>query len=69
MAGIVLQHPARAGAGNDAAHAGAGGVMDCQAGSLLARKGNGPPGPHVLWRGFRHLPYITDELLVMRRNE
>ena len=43
--------------------------MDCRAGSLLARKGNGPPGPHVLWRGFRHLPYITDELLVIRRNE
>ena len=23
----------------------------------------------VLWRGFQHLPYITDMFLIMRRNE
>jgi hypothetical protein len=38
-------------------------------GGFLARKGDGPPGPHVLWRGFEHLPYITDMFLIMRRNE
>jgi len=25
-------------------------------GGFLARKGDGVPGPHVLWRGFQHLP-------------
>jgi len=38
-------------------------------GGFLARKGDGAPGPHVLWRGFQHLPYITDMFLIMRRNE
>ncbi len=38
-------------------------------GGFLARKGDGAPGPHVLWRGFQHLLYITDMFLIMRRNE
>jgi hypothetical protein len=38
-------------------------------GGFLARKGDGAPGPHVLWRGFQHLPHITDMFLIMRRNE
>jgi len=38
-------------------------------GGFLARKSDGVPGPHVLWRGFQHLPYITDMFLIMRRNE
>lgn len=38
-------------------------------GGFLARKRDGAPGPHVLWRGFQHLPYITDMFLIMRRNE
>lgn len=38
-------------------------------GDFLARKGDGLPGPHVLWRGFQHLSYITDMFLIMRRNE
>jgi hypothetical protein len=38
-------------------------------GGFLARKGDGAPGLHVLWRGFQHLPHITDMFLIMRRNE
>jgi hypothetical protein len=38
-------------------------------GGFLARKSDGDPGPQVLWRGFQHLPYITDMFLIMRRNE
>jgi hypothetical protein len=38
-------------------------------GGFLARKGDGAPGPQVLWRGFQHLPHITDMFLIMRRNE
>jgi hypothetical protein len=38
-------------------------------GGFVARKGDGAPGPHVLWRGFQHLLYITDMFLIMRRNE
>lgn len=38
-------------------------------GGFLARTGDGAPGPQVLWRGFQHLPYITDMFLIMRRNE
>lgn len=38
-------------------------------GGFLDRKGDGAPGPHVLWRGFQHLPYITDMFLIMRRDE
>jgi hypothetical protein len=38
-------------------------------GGFLARKGDGPPGPHVLWRGFQHLPHITDMFLIMRSNK
>jgi hypothetical protein len=40
-----------------------------QLGGFLARKGDGPPGPQVLWRGLQHLPYITDMFLILRRNE
>lgn len=36
-------------------------------GGFLGRKGDGLPGPQVLWRGFQHLPYITDMFLIMRR--
>ena len=35
-------------------------------GGFLARKSDGDPGPQVLWRGFQHLPYITDMFLIMR---
>lgn len=38
-------------------------------GDFLACKGDGAPGPHVLWRGLQHLPYITDMFLIMRRKE
>lgn len=38
-------------------------------GGFLARKSDGEPGPQVLWRGFQHLPYITDMFLIMRQNE
>ena len=38
-------------------------------GGFLARKGDGAPGPYVLWRGFQHLPYIIDMFLIIRRNE
>ncbi len=38
-------------------------------GGFLARKGDGDPGPHVLWRGFQHLDHITEMFLIMRRNE
>lgn len=38
-------------------------------GGFLARKGDGVPARHVLWRGFQHLPYITDMFLIVRRNE
>lgn len=38
-------------------------------GGFLARKGDGDPGPHVLWRGFQHLDHITDMFLIMRSNE
>lgn len=38
-------------------------------GGFLARKSDGKPGPQVLWRGFQHLPHITDMFLIMRRNE
>jgi len=38
-------------------------------GGFLARKNDGEPGPQVLWRGFQHLPYITDMFLIMRQNE
>jgi hypothetical protein len=38
-------------------------------GGFLARKNDGDPGPQVLWRGFQHLPYITDMFLIMRQNE
>lgn len=38
-------------------------------GGFLARKSDGAPGPHVLWRGFQHLPHITDMFLIMRRRE
>lgn len=38
-------------------------------GGFLARKGDGAPGPHVLWRGFQHLPHITDMFLIMRSNK
>ena len=38
-------------------------------GGFLARKNDAEPGPQVLWRGFQHLPYITDMFLIMRQNE
>ena len=38
-------------------------------GGFLARKNDGEPGPQVLWRGFQHLPYITNMFLIMRQNE
>lgn len=38
-------------------------------GGFLARNSDGPPGPQVLWRGFQHLPHITDMFLIMRRHE
>ena len=38
-------------------------------GGFLARKSDGEPGPQVLWRGFQHLPYITDMFLIKRQNE
>ena len=44
-------------------------VWIARLGGFLARKSDGAPGPHVLWRGFQHLPYITDMFLIMRRNE
>jgi hypothetical protein len=39
-----------------------------QLGGFLARKGDGDPGPHVLWRGFQHLDQITEMFLIMRSN-
>jgi hypothetical protein len=44
-------------------------VWIARLGGFLARKSDGAPGPHVLWRGFQHLPYITEMFLIMRRNE
>ena len=38
-------------------------------GGFLVRKGDGDPGPHVLWRGFQHLDHITEMFLIMRSNE
>lgn len=38
-------------------------------GGFLARKHDGKPGPQILWRGFQHLPYITDMFMIMRQNE
>ena len=38
-------------------------------GGFIARKSDGQPGPQVLWRGFQHLPYITNMFLIMRQNE
>jgi hypothetical protein len=35
-------------------------------GGFLARKSDGQPGPQTLWRGFQHLPYITEMYLIMR---
>jgi hypothetical protein len=35
-------------------------------GGFLARKSDGAPGPQTLWRGFQHLPYITEMYLIMR---
>jgi hypothetical protein len=38
-------------------------------GGYLARKNDGPPGPQVIWRGFQHLPHITEMFLIMRKSE
>jgi hypothetical protein len=38
-------------------------------GGFLARKGDDPPDPQVLWRGFQHLALITPMFLIMRQNK
>ena len=38
-------------------------------GGFLSRKHDGETGQQKLWRGFQHLPYITDMFMIMRQNE
>jgi hypothetical protein len=38
-------------------------------GGFLARNNDGQPGPHVLWRGFQHPPYVTHMSIIMRQNK
>ena len=38
-------------------------------GGFIAQKNDGERDPQVLWRGFQHLPSITDMFLIMRQSE